>query len=266
MMSTPTLIDVELMQEWSREAGRIALSQLADLEIQIKSDRTLVTEIDRRIEAFLVERISHRYPGHGILAEEGSSRTGNDFTWIVDPIDGTRAFASGLPVWGISLGVLHAGTPYAGVFYMPATGEMIWGTETEAFYNNRRLLPPPRVDLDSPVAFISVPSNAHRDYDISFPRLRSLGSTTAHLAYVAHGSAVGALTRRIQLWDIAAVLPVLKITETALVYLDGEILNPADLLNGELSRQPLVAAHTSIINEVRAFIQRKPNDVPRSAG
>lgn len=91
----------------------------------------------------------------------------------------------------------------------------------------------------------------HQHYQINFPRLRSFGSTTAHLAYVAHGLATAAITRRIKLWDIAAVLPSLKISRTALVYLNGQPFNPKDLLNGETISEPLIVAHSSIIEKVR---------------
>ncbi|MGH7273785.1 MAG: inositol monophosphatase family protein [Nitrospiria bacterium] len=257
MVPTKPVVDVKLIRDWLKEAGQIALSQWADRIVDIKADLTPVTQIDRQVEDFLLEQIERTYPGHGILAEEGSIRSGKDFTWIIDPIDGTRAFASGLPVWGISVGVFHQGEPYAGAFYMPATGEMYWGSQEEAYCNERKLVPWVRVDLNSSLAFIAVPSNAHLHFDISFPRLRSLGSVTAHLAYVAHGKATAALTRQIRLWDIAAVLPTLRISQTQLVYLSGETLNPKDLLNGELTPEPLIAAHFSIIDQVRACIELK---------
>jgi myo-inositol-1(or 4)-monophosphatase len=256
-MTDQPLIDINLLREWLTEAGRIALTQSVECAVDIKPDLTPVTQIDRQIEAFLLEKIVRYYPDHGVLAEEGSFRSGSDFAWIIDPIDGTRAFASGLPVWGISVGVFHQGEPYAGVFYMPATREMYWGNKTQAFYNERVLVPRDTVDMDSPLAFIAVPSNTHQQYQINFPRLRSLGSTTAHLAYVAYGVATAAITRRARLWDIAAVLPALKIYKTALVYLNGEAFDPKDLLNGDCALEPLIAAHTSVIDNVRACIQLK---------
>jgi len=256
-MTTQSLIDINLLRDWLTEAGRIALTQFDERVVDIKSDSTPVTQIDRQVESFLLEKITRYYPGHGVLAEEGSSQPGNNFIWVIDPIDGTRAFASGLPVWGISVGVFYRGEPYAGAFYMPATREIYWGTKTRAFHNEHELIPQDIVDMDSPLAFIAVPSNAHRQYRIDYPRLRSLGSTTAHLAYVAYGVATAAITRHIRLWDIAAVLPAFRISQTALVYLNGKTFNPKDLLNGECVSEPLIAAHSSIIDKVRACIQLK---------
>jgi myo-inositol-1(or 4)-monophosphatase len=256
-MSPETIIDIDLIRQWVNEAGRIALSKTVDRHVDLKSDLTPVTEIDRQVEAFLLDQIDRHYPGHGVLAEEGSSRPGSDFTWIIDPIDGTRAFASGLPIWGISMGVFHLGEPYAGVFYMPVTGDLFWGIREEAFHNDRPLIPLERVDLISPLAFIAVPSNFHRYFDTSFPRLRSLGSATAHLAYVAHGSATAAVTRRVRIWDLAPVLPYLGISRTRLVYLNGDTFRAEDLLQGQAARQPLIAAHESILDEILNVITTK---------
>jgi len=258
-MPSRSLIDINLIREWVHEAGKIALARSADLNVYIKQDLTPVTEIDRQIEIFLLERIERYYPGHSVLAEEGGSRSGNDFMWIIDPIDGTRAFASGLPIWGISVGVFHQGNPYAGVFYMPLTGDMYWGTQEHAFYNEHNLVPRPTADLHSPLAFIAVPSSAHRHFEIAFPRLRSLGSVTAHLAYVARGTATAAITRKIRIWDVAALLPSLRISQSQLVYLSGKPFSPGELLGGEMAPEPLIAAHSSIIDEVRAMVHLKPS-------
>lgn len=262
-MSAQPVIDIDLIREWVTEAGRLALSRSLDLTVDLKEDMTPVTEIDRQVEAFLLEKIDRHYPGHAVLGEEGTSRTGSDFAWILDPIDGTRAYASGLPIWGISVGVFHQEEPYAGVFHMPVTGDTFWGTRQEAYHNDRRLLPRRAVDVRSPLAFILVPSNAHRHFEISFPRLRSLGSATAHLAYVTHASATAALTRRIRIWDLAPVLPYLELSRTRMIYLNGEPFRPADLLHGEAAPQPLLAAHDSIIDEILQFIKIKPEDVNR---
>jgi myo-inositol-1(or 4)-monophosphatase len=259
-MSTEFFIDFNLIRQWVTEAGRIALSQTADRSVDLKFDHTPVTEIDRQVESFLLDQIDHHYPGHSVLAEEGSSRPGSDFTWIIDPIDGTRAFAAGLPIWGIAMGLFHLGEPYAGMFYMPVTGDLFWGTREQAFHNDRPLIPRETVDLYSPLAFITVPSNFHLYFEASFPRLRSLGSATAHLAYVAYGLATATFTRHVRIWDLAPVLPYLGLSRTRLVYLNGDAFRSEELLHGEAAPQPLVAAHESIIDEILTCIKIKPGE------
>ncbi len=82
-----------------------------------------VTEADRRVEQFLRERLSRSYPDHRIVGEEhGESGSGSTY-WIIDPIDGTRSFISGMPTWGILLGLVVEGQPVAGIVHQPHTGE-----------------------------------------------------------------------------------------------------------------------------------------------
>jgi myo-inositol-1(or 4)-monophosphatase len=258
MMASSLLIDLALVEDWLREAGEIALTQRKVLEISTKPDNTLVTNADRKIETFLLEKITQTYPEHQVLAEEGGVRRGNsEFLWAIDPIDGTRAFASGLPIWGISIGILHDGEPYAGALYMQTTREMYSGSANGVFYNEEPLHPCAEIDVQNPLAFMAVPSNAHLLYEISFPRLRSLGSTTAHLAYVARGVATAALTRRVRIWDIAAVMPILSAVGIALVYLSGKPFQIHDLLDGELSPESIVAAPISILENIRRYIRNK---------
>jgi fructose-1,6-bisphosphatase/inositol monophosphatase family enzyme len=249
-------IDFLLVETWIREAGRIALEGRESLITASKEDGSLVTDVDHRIEEYLYTQISRHYPGHQILAEEGTRQGGEgEFLWTVDPIDGTRAYASGLPVWGISIGILKGHEPYAGYFFMPAVGELYAGLQDHAFFNDRSLPPVSKDGTITSTAFLAVPSNAHRYFDISFGRLRSLGSTTAHLAYVARGTALAALTRHLYVWDIAPVMPLLKATGIVVKYLSGQDFDLHQLLDGSPSPEPLVAAPWAVIDNMLAAIR-----------
>ena len=82
-----------------------------------------VTEADRRIETLIRERLGAQFPSHRIVGEEhGDSGEGNTY-WIIDPIDGTRSFISGMPTWGILLGLVEEGEPVVGIVHQPFTGE-----------------------------------------------------------------------------------------------------------------------------------------------
>jgi fructose-1,6-bisphosphatase/inositol monophosphatase family enzyme len=259
-----TEIDFQLIESWLREAGRMALEGRDSLIADSKEDGSLVTDVDRRIESYLYDKISRQYPDHQILAEEGARQHNtNEYLWTVDPIDGTRAYASGLPVWGISIGILRNHKPYAGYFFMPAIGELYAGMQDGAFLNHRVLSPVHTDGRLTPTAFLAVPSNAHRYFDISFGRLRSLGSATAHLAYVARGTALASLTRRLYIWDIAPVMPLLKTTGIAVKYLSGRDFDLHQLLDGSPSPEPLVAAPYAVIENMLASIHYKENTEKR---
>ncbi len=97
--------------------------------VEDKADESPVTIADRETEQAIRAEIEGRFPGHGIFGEEfGKSRADAKYTWIIDPIDGTRSFICGVPLFGMLLGVLHNGKPVAGVIRMPALGETFGGS------------------------------------------------------------------------------------------------------------------------------------------
>ena len=92
-----------------------------------------VTAADKGVEALIRKAIESRYPEHGILGEEyGSTRAQAPYQWIIDPIDGTRAFMMGMPTWGTLIGLNHNGVPLLGVMSQPFTGEVFWSTRDGA--------------------------------------------------------------------------------------------------------------------------------------
>ena len=96
-----------------------------------------VTAADIAAETAIREAIADTHPAHGIVGEEfGASRPEADYCWIIDPIDGTRAFIVGQPLWGTLIGLLRNGTPLLGLMNQPFTGERFWSGETA------KLLPP----------------------------------------------------------------------------------------------------------------------------
>lgn len=251
-------IDSLLVLDWLQQAGDIALSHRHAPATEYKDNSTPVTAVDYKIENFLLDCIANYYPDHGVISEESAVFSqAREFTWVIDPLDGTRAFASGLPVWGISIGVLKDGAPHFGAFYMPALRELYWTGSEGVFCNDQPLIQRSVLSRKDKLAFLAVPSNAHHLYDIAFPRLRSLGSTAAHLLYVATGAAIGALTRRIKIWDIAGLWPILKHTGAVTVYLSGRPFQISDLLDGKSATEPLITAPAQLIEEIRADIRYK---------
>lgn len=90
-----------------------------------------VTEADRRVEASIRNRLARTYPGHRIVGEERGVSGAGRTCWIIDPIDGTRSFISGMPTWGILLGLVVDDRPVAGIMHQPFTGET-WFADPEA--------------------------------------------------------------------------------------------------------------------------------------
>ena len=94
-----------------------------------------VTEADRNAEAAIRQAIGETYPAHGIVGEEfGAERADAEYCWIIDPIDGTRAFIMGQPLWGTLIGLTASGAPLIGVLDQPYTKERFWSGQTQSFF------------------------------------------------------------------------------------------------------------------------------------
>lgn len=118
-------------QEIATDVRRIALKWFRrPLDIDTKADESPVTIADRAVEQALRDAISARFPEHGILGEEfGLNHVDAEFVWSIDPIDGTRSFISGSPLWGSLLALLHHGKPVIGLIDIPATSERWVGVD-----------------------------------------------------------------------------------------------------------------------------------------
>ena len=139
----------KLLDEWLHFAHTLAdvahslLAPTASLrpEVRFKADRSLVTSLDEEIEARLREMIGARYPGHGILGEEGGARALDaEVVWILDPIDGTAPFIAGLPVFGTLIALAWRGVPMLGVMHLPVTNQRYIGVAGRASTLNGRVI------------------------------------------------------------------------------------------------------------------------------
>lgn len=118
------------------EAGGIAMQYFrSGVAVDSKSQRHFdpVTEADRGIESFLRGKIAARYPDHSIVGEEHGISQGNHMQWFIDPIDGTRGFISGSPLWGSLIGVMENETCLFGVVHQPFLKETFYGSAAGAF-------------------------------------------------------------------------------------------------------------------------------------
>ena len=250
-------VDLDLVKEWARQAGQIALGYFNRVEGTRKADRTLVSDADLEIEDLLTGNIRSVYPAHGIIGEEGTQEIHGPYLWAIDPLDGTRSFLSGLPVWGISIGLLWRGQPWLGVFYLPLLAEWYYSASPQAgaFWNERPIHCPPQHGFDDN-SLLCVPGDVHLKYQISFPGvIRALGSAAAHICFVARGNAAAALLYDLSIWDMAAGAAILRAAGGSLHYLDGGEVSRDGLLHEGARLRPMLAAHPSVIHHLAPYIQ-----------
>jgi len=248
------------VRAWVIEAGNIALSYYqTQLTKRRKEDYSPVTEADEAVEKFIIGKIHQTYNTNsfGIIAEESEGHwQDQEFIWVIDPIDGTRVFINGIPLWCISVGLLRNGEAYRGVVYLPITKDIYYTNDDGiAFWNNRPLNGALQTQWDRD-SFIAVPSVANRHFDIKFPRLRALGAVATHHVYVASGVAVAALHRQAGLWDIAGAQAILAAVGGVSVYLDGTPVSFAELLAQQKTtcNGPILAGHPTVVENLLPLI------------
>lgn len=149
--------------EVARAAGDLTLRWFGcgDLAVETKGDGSPVTAADRAAEALVRERVAAAHPDDGVLGEEQPERVGaSGRRWIVDPIDGTKAFTRGVPLYTTLLAVEDAHGVAVGVIHMPALGETLWaGRGRGAFLDGRPARVSDRATVDG--AYLSTSEYAH---------------------------------------------------------------------------------------------------------
>ena len=250
------LLDVPLIKEWLEEAGSIALSYFQRCGYRYKIDQTPVTEADKAVEQFLVEKIQKAFPKHGILAEEQTAIPGNEYTWVIDPIDGTSAFIMGIPTWCIAIGVLRNLEPFFGIVYVPVTGELYHAyPDKKAFWNGHEITMNENIIIDEK-ALLCLSTYSHRHHKILFPgRIYSIGSGILQHLLVARGLAAGSVTLQPKIWDLAAVFPIIKSAGGLIQYLSGDHVYCKDLFMGQVNDLPILTGHANTILKLTEMIQ-----------
>jgi histidinol phosphatase-like enzyme (inositol monophosphatase family) len=222
---TETAARLALALEAAREAGQITLEYFRrkDLEVQRKGDDSPVTIADRHAEEHLRTRITAAFPDDAILGEELSDHAGNSaFRWILDPIDGTKSFIHGVPLYGTLIGVECEGEPVQGVIRIPALDECVYATRGQgAWYVHGQSPPrPARVSERGPLSqglfltsevrsFVEIGRREVYDRLQAAARLsRSWGDCYGYLM-VATGRAEVMVDPVAALWDLAPLLPIL---------------------------------------------------------
>ncbi|MEX0331769.1 MAG: inositol monophosphatase family protein [Puniceicoccaceae bacterium] len=224
-----------------------------DLKIEFKEDDTPVTYADRKAEEVMREMIAREFPNHGIIGEEfGEENPDAEFTWVLDPIDGTKSFAAGCPHFGTLICLRQNGVPQWGAIHISSIGSLYIGNNEQCLCNDRpvTLRKPPSLekcfllttDPKSPPVYHN--GKGWQALLDATGQYRSWGDCFGYTLLVSGGADI--MTDPIlNLWDIAALLPVLKGAGAAATDWQG---NPPDGDKG------LVASHPDIHDQVIALL------------
>ena len=227
----------DFAQATASRVGEQLLQDFGQVLADEKADGSLVTRSDKWADLEIQNAIASTFPGHGILTEEGSHTfPDTEWCWIIDPVDGTTNFARGIPIWGISLGLLYQGTPVFGYVYFPPINQAFHGY----WCDDLELSPPPKGAFcnDLPIHssseqltgnhFFSICTRTLQSFPIKgFPgKIRMLGVASYNLLTVANATTLGAVESTPKIWDIAAVWVIAQASGCAWMSLNPQPMFP----------------------------------------
>jgi histidinol phosphatase-like enzyme (inositol monophosphatase family) len=191
-----------------------------------------VTEADRHVERLLRDEIERRYPDHAITGEEFGSTGDSEYRWVIDPIDGTRAFVVGQPMWGTLVGLEHRGEVIAGWMYVPALDEMFVGSQGSTRWQapgEQRTLRTRSVALGDAVLAATHPAmfavGGERDaFDRvdAAVRMTRFGGDCLNYGLLAMGLIDVVVEASLQSYDIVALIPIIEGAGGVITNRDGQ--------------------------------------------
>lgn len=227
----------------------------------------IVTQFDVECQDLIIGLIQKEFPDHGFIAEEGTPgtllkippRRPDGLWWIIDPIDGTRNFAHGLPHYCVSIGAMQHGHPLLGVVYEPNTNTLFSAHIDGLATRNGRPIQAICETLheNSQVAvsgniFQYLPDSAARLLDRVV--YMNIGSAALHFSYVAQGAYSAALGLTAKLWDIAAGAAIAQAAGATTRTLNGTPLFPIDLMAYRGEKLPMILATDPIQKQIQHII------------
>ncbi|WP_299557606.1 inositol monophosphatase family protein [uncultured Sulfitobacter sp.] len=248
--------NLNIMIKAARKAGRALVKdfrEVENLQVSMKGAGDFVSRADIAVEKTLKQELMTARPTYGWLAEEGGGQEGEDPTrrWIVDPLDGTTNFLHGLPHWAISIALEHKGQVVAGVVFDVAKDEMFFAEKgAGAWMNESRLRVSGRSRMIEAIFATGIPFGGRSDLPATLQDIARLapvcagvrrwGSAALDLAYVAAGRYDGYWERRLNAWDLAAGIIIVKEA--------GGLVEPIKPQGDILADGEIVAANEAIFS------------------
>ena len=178
-----------------------------------------VTEADRSAERVIREMIEKHFPNHAIIGEEFGNKPGSStYSWVLDPIDGTRSFVIGMPTWATLIGLYRDGEPLLGVMNQPYVGEMFYGNPNGAWHQHHGKTEAIHVRKSTQLAKASAGTTSPHLYE-KHPNFHKLRKAVTSMRYggdayffglLAAGHLDIALDPGLQIYDIAALIPIIE--------------------------------------------------------
>lgn len=246
--------------------SRLLSMQTGALEIGRKSNfRDLVTAADLESERLILDAIMQAYPGDRILAEEsgqGGSASEAPFIWVVDPLDGTVNYAHGLPLFCISVGLVHLGRPVGGIVLVPALNEVYRAVEGKGAFKNKKTIGVSSVDtIRGGIVATGFPYEREKVLEQLVGGVRAIletaggirrtGSAALDLVWLAEGRLDAYYELNLKPWDTAGGMVIVKEAGGVVSDLNGQAYDPFQSFSIVASNGRFHDHFLSILNPVK---------------
>ena len=228
--------DLAFALELAELADSLSLPRFRALDLQVdtKADLTPVTDADRAVERLLRERVAAERSGEGVLGEEEGD-DGGPVRWIVDPIDGTRNFSRGVPVWATLIALERDGRREVGVVSAPALGRRWWAAAgAGAFADGERIRVSGIAALDAASISCSLAADLAR-LEPHVWHARGLGDFWQHVL-VAEGALDAAVDAPLSVWDHAALEPIVSEAGGRVGLVNGQFVSSNGLVHDAVTQ------------------------------
>jgi myo-inositol-1(or 4)-monophosphatase len=244
----------------ARDAGTLALKYVGESKVFSKGNKNIVTEADLVVEKLITDQIKKKFPDHTIVAEESDNlEKDSDYTWYIDPIDGTSNYAHGDPNFCVSIALAENNELKYGCIYIPMLKEMYFAEKGKGTELNGNSIKVSNVDkLDHAFVHVGISPfkstiddslKIFKHFMLNADRARDYGFCAGQLAHIASGKADALIKRSQHSWDIAA--GILLIEEAG-----GKVTDEhGNKINLKNSRHHLIASngvlHDTILEEIQ---------------
>lgn len=201
--------------EVARDAGKILLEYFGETTSSYKEDKTIVTEADYESEEYIINNLKKQFPDYSFLSEEAGRKEGeSDYTWVIDPLDGTTNYSIGNPFFNVCIALCKGTEILTGVVYYPPQDELFYAEKGKGAYLNGEMIKvSDRDDIKESVHSFCHPGDektTRRMFEIFQSmklinsKVRQIGSAALELSFVACGRLDSFMMLNINRWDVAA--------------------------------------------------------------
>lgn len=251
---------IQFAMETVRLAGDEAMRSYGKGNPKYKFDEELVTEAELRLVNLFRTQLHSRFPEHAMfgdaLPEKDYVHGQEGYLWIFDALDGVANYQAGIPIWGTSIALLENYWPIFGVFYMPVTGDIFHAQAGQkAYWGDVEMRIPKQEEVSNESVLLTY-SRFQDHYRSTFPgKIRNLGSTAAHVCYVARGRAEAALLAHVSYQDLAAAQIILNAAGGKICKLDGTEFHLSEYLSGQRIKDHLLAAPLGAHEAIKMYLK-----------